>query len=288
MRPAFSIAVGADAVREIVPSLDGSEAVVVLGDKRGWVMSRVSGAALLRIEGQRLALGTPPGFATETMFALGAGEVAAARISHNEVELLRRAGVAPLIRAMEISHVAVMLAPDGGEFRVRAVESDYGHGWSPPVHTKVAFRIALDGTGRVETAWFRGVRAAGSPVLSPHEGGHGAVLGRLIDGLPFRREWPVCVGSRLLLTTSRVIDVRSWETLIGERNEAFVPPRVFFDLRADESSAVAADADGTLELWDVARRTVHRIPELGETRHGAFIGDRLLAGGADGRVHLLS
>jgi hypothetical protein len=287
VRPSFTIAVGTDAVRDIVPSPDGREAVVVLGDKRTWVSPHVSGAAFLRNEGTRLALGDAPPFATDTMFALGAGEVAAARIEHDEVTLLRRTGSTPLLSGLSLSDVSVMLAPDGGRFRVRAVDRDDGHGWTDPVYTRHAWSVALDGGGRVPTPWFRALRAAGSPVLAPEDGVDDAALDRVIDDLPFRREWPVCLGSRLLLTTARVIDVRSGETLIGERSEASGPRRVFFDLRADERRAAAADAGGTLELWDVARRAFEPFAELGEIRCAAFVGDRLVAGGADGRLHML-
>jgi hypothetical protein len=285
MRPSFSIAVGTDPVREIVPSVDGREAVVVLGDKRTWVSGYVSGAAFLRIEGDGLSLGAPPPFATETMFALGAGEVAAARITHDEVALLRGGEATPLLRGMSLD-ATVMLAPDGATLRVFGTVRDDGHGWTDPVYTDHVLSAALDGGELVATEPFRALRAAGAPTLAPHDGGDGASLDRIIKALPFRREWPVCVGPRLLLTTARVIDVRSGETLIGERSDAPGPRRVFLDLRADERTAVAADDGGTLELWDVAARSVHRL-DLGQTRCGAFVGDRLLIGGADGRVHLL-
>jgi hypothetical protein len=290
MRPSSSIAVGTDAVRGIVPSLDGREAVVVLGENRRYFSPSVRGAALLRIEGERLALGEAPPFATETMFALGAGEVAAARVEYNEVALLRPAGATPLIRGMSLLDVAMKLAPDGGEFRVRATERDDGHGWTEPVYTRYAFRVALDGSTRVAAPWFRALRGAGSPALAPMDGHDDDALDRVLDYLPypFNQERAVCLGPRLLVTAARVIDVRSGETLIGQSSIGHNPPRDFFDLSADETRAVAADADETLALWDVARRTARRIPEVGETRCAAFVGDRLLVGGADGRVHLLS
>ena len=290
MRPSFSIAVGQHAVRGIVPSLDGREVVAVLGENRRWFSPSVWGAALLRIEGEQLALGQALPFATDTMFALGGGEVAAARVEHNEVALLRPAGATPLIRGMSLLDVAMMLAPDGGEFRVRATERDDGHGWTEPVYTQQSLSVSLDGSKRVAAPWFRALRGAGSPALAPLDGVDDAVLDSLLKYLPypFLQERPVCLGPHLLVTAARVIDVRSGETLIGQSTVGHHPPRDFFDLSADETSAAAADADGTLALWDVPRRTVRRVPEVGETRCAAFVGDRLLVGGADGRVHLLS
>jgi hypothetical protein len=285
MRPVSSIAVGTDAVRAIVPSLDGREAVVSLGDKRSWVSPHVS--ALLRIEGDELTLGAAPGFAEKTMFALGDGEVAAAQTTHNKLTLLRRNGTTELFLGASIGPVWVLLAPDGRTFRVRVIDRDDGHGWTDPVYSYHALSFALDGSGRAEIEPFRALRGAGSPALATHDGGDGAALDRLIHGIPWGYRVSVCVGPRLLLTKAEVIDVRTGETLIGERSDASGPRRVFFDLSADERRAVAADADGTLELWDVAGRTVDRIA-LGETRCAAFVpGDRLLVGGADGRVHLL-
>lgn len=161
------------------------------------------------------------------------------------------------------------------ELLVRASDRDDGHGYSEPEYSSVERTVDLR-TGKLAEAKAGGsmVRGPGTPLRSPVSDPR---IDRCIAALPFRREWPVCVGKTRLLTTSRLIAWQTGATLLGHEERQAVAFYPFFDLSPDERFVAGRDASGLLHIWrDGAAQTLDLDAEA---TCAAFLGGDTLAVG---------
>lgn len=167
------------------------------------------------------------------------------------------------------------------ELLVRATDRDDGHGYSAPEYSRVERTVDLR-SGKIAAADAGGsmLRGPGTPLRSSVAD---LRVDRCIAALPFRREWPVCVGKTRLLTTSRLIAWQTQTTVVGHEEHKLVAFYPFFDVSRDERCVAGRDGSGLLQMWrDGAAQTL----DLGaETTCAAFVdGETLAAGTATGDV----
>ena len=254
-------------VMRIVPSPGGQFLALAYGDERTWNSEMFKGAALFRREaGNCVLVGELP-VASQQLFVVDDGHCAAVLSEYNQIEMVRYRVTASgleqesrgdLLRGLDLFKPTLTLLPPGKELQMEVTDRDDGHGWSDPVYTDYCQRIDL-ATGKLVSEQPPGLHhrylAPASPCVSTSDGGDWQKLKAIVQALPFRREWPRRVGPKCLLTTSRVIDVQSGETLLGELSDQAGPRRVFHDLSADEQWVAAVSREESFELWSVPKKT---------------------------------
>lgn len=286
-------------IRNLIASPSGQYVVCIYGEGRTAYSSKTEESRLFHRKGSAFVeAGKLPCASVHTL-VLDDGKCIVIVNDYQKIECIRytphSTGIVEEARWMELSglslsDVEVVLLASGYEALLGVVDRDDGQGWSEPVYTSVWHRVDLR-SGRCvqESSQMIGtthlLRAPGKPWLSPHHGGDANVLTQRIQRLPFATEWPLRVGPHLLVTTSRVIDVLTGATILGEEPARNQRHRVFYDLSSNERYAVAADKEETFELWDVqSRKTVElsSFPIKG-VRTAIFLAEEeVVLGTADG------
>lgn len=277
------------AIRAIVPSLDATHVVMLYGESRpSWTASTLGLDAFTRAPGQLTHSGAIPDF-SDTAFALDDGRVVTVYRSSTRVDARRYSrgsGAFALEQhwsvagGISIDAESVLLG-SGFELLVAGSDRDDGHGYSmvlTPYCTRTDLRTGACAGADAPKHLLPG---AGTPALSASAHLGSSALEKIIGGLSFRREWALRLGPRRLLTTSRVIDVATGISCIGEATTDLRRQRLF-DLSPDERFAVGVDARGALELWDVDAGTSVTMPATEhdtEIRCAVFVGPREIIAG---------
>ena len=284
-------------VSHLAASPSGRFLVFVYGLAESPYSTQIEGATLFRrMEDTFFPIGDLP-VASGEILVLDRGECIVVRADHQAVEFVRclpRAdwsGVEIATRwepltGLGLSAPELGLLPPGREVIVGAQDRDDGHGWSEPVYTWAWRRVDLP-TGRTvqESESLGGLgylhlrRSAGQRWVLPQQTGIDEEdLGRIrkiLQKLAATMQRPLCVGRKYVLSTREVIAIATGATVLGGLRQDHRPAREFFDLSEDERWALAVDAGGQMELWDLTTGAEQKMPpaEGAPTRAkcGAFL-----------------
>jgi hypothetical protein len=217
---------------------------------------------------------------------------------------------------LSLCDASLRLLPSGREALVLVTDQDdkqVDWGGGPPpdyiqtwIQVDVATGVTRERTSSVSLAepslsldTFRGSRgvsvlvALGAP---PWVGTRSAreceALQKIILPLAWKAlESAIRAGSRRLLTSKRVIDIASGETLLGiqddPRADRFGTPPRFHDGSPDENHVLSTGEGGHFELWNVTARRAWRpsLPAHGGVHTASFLPDgRAALGTAQGGV----
>lgn len=146
---------------------------------------------------------------------------------------------------------------------------------------------ALYGSSRGTTV----LAALGAPAwVGVRDSRDSAPVRELITGLP-ENEYAIHAGRRRLLTSKRVIDIASRQTVLqlgaDPGANRFEPQPRFHDLSPDENYAPSTVAGGHFALWNVAKQSAWQpaLPAHGGVHNAIFLrGGRVVLGTRQGGV----